>query len=285
MLVKCVVFLALVFSGVAYGQQQPPTNSQPPIVVTIQQPVQPWYLRPEWIGVIITAVYVVIAGLTLLAIKRQADWMKTQAGHMASQVGLMQEQLNEMKASGETLKQSVESAKLSAETAQLNVDYLINKERGRIFVELAPFDIKDTVLNTQGVKYKVIYHGSSVSFHESSDVEFRLTDSKEPPEVTGPGGWLKSKRMSEIPPVIPANSIEFECETRMFHEFDHYELDRISHKQSFVHFYGYIEYKDFMEKTHVTTFCYTWEPPPPGHVSFGFAHWEKSGKPEANRET
>jgi len=69
-----------------YGQQAPitPSKSPPtPIVVTLAlPPQQPWYKRPEWIGLVITGVYVVISGLTLLAIKRQVNLMATQAKFM-----------------------------------------------------------------------------------------------------------------------------------------------------------------------------------------------------------
>lgn len=89
------VFLTLLASGTAvYGQQQANSKTaQSTIVVTLApQPPQPWYVRPEWIGVIVTGLYVAISALTLLAIKRQADSMSTQTERMSRQSDLMNRQ-------------------------------------------------------------------------------------------------------------------------------------------------------------------------------------------------
>jgi len=50
------------------------------------------FLSPEWVIVYITAIYVVISGLTLKAIKRQADLMSSQATDMENQVAEMKKQ-------------------------------------------------------------------------------------------------------------------------------------------------------------------------------------------------
>jgi len=56
----------------------------------------PRFARPEWVIVYITAIYVVIAAVTLIAIWRQADLMKTQAGWMQEQTGRMSRQADLM---------------------------------------------------------------------------------------------------------------------------------------------------------------------------------------------
>ena len=53
----------------------------------------PRFIRPEWVIVYITAIYAFISALMLLAIKRQAEWMKTQTEHMGEQVGLIKRQM------------------------------------------------------------------------------------------------------------------------------------------------------------------------------------------------
>jgi hypothetical protein len=60
----------------AIDELKPIPNPTP--IVPEEAPL-PRFARPEWVIVYITAVYVLISGLTLRAIKRQADTMDTQA--------------------------------------------------------------------------------------------------------------------------------------------------------------------------------------------------------------
>jgi hypothetical protein len=211
----------------------------------------------------------VVMGRTLLSIRRQAN--------------LMEEQTSILRGSVEAAQKSADAAKISAEAAKENVELIVNKERGRIFIELDKFDINDAPLNTQTVTFNVIYHGETVSFHESSSELFVLTTSQEPPSITI-GGLLSFRSISELPQVIPASSEIFSCTARLYKKFDEFELNQISHGQAFIHFVGGIHYKDFMDRDHITAFSYTWHPRKPG-TGLSFPHWQKSGKPEANRET
>lgn len=52
---------------------------------TAEEKPLPRFARPEWVIVYITAVYVVISGLTLRAIKKQARQMELQLGVMQRQ--------------------------------------------------------------------------------------------------------------------------------------------------------------------------------------------------------
>jgi hypothetical protein len=69
------------------------------------------FARPEWLMVFITAIYVIIAGLTLSAIRRQAVESRDSAA------------------------QAIEIAKKSADAALLNAQAVINAERARILFE------------------------------------------------------------------------------------------------------------------------------------------------------
>jgi hypothetical protein len=77
----------------------------------------PQFLRPEWITAYITALYALIAGLTLKAIKRQADTMDTQA--------------RDAQASTATAQQAANAATLAANTAKKALELL---ERADVFV-------------------------------------------------------------------------------------------------------------------------------------------------------
>jgi hypothetical protein len=69
------------------------------------------FAGPEWVTAYITAIYVIIAGLTLSAIRRQAEESRDSAA------------------------QAIEIAKKSADAALLNAQAVINAERARILFE------------------------------------------------------------------------------------------------------------------------------------------------------
>jgi hypothetical protein len=161
------------------------------------------------------------------------------------------------------------------------VEALVNKDRGRIFVEVAPFDIKEVGLGTQIVHFKIIYYGATISIHENSRATLEMTSSEAPSGVS-PYPLLASRGIHGLPQVIPASSGPYPCVALLFSVFDQYEIDRIAHKERFVHFFGHVAYKDFMGKERLTAFCHTWE------IETGILgsnHWRISGGPEANQET
>ncbi len=80
----------------------------------------PQFLRPEWITVYITAIYVLIAYLTLHAIKRQSDLMKDQA-----------------KDARESATTAAVTAQQTLEALRRQVDSMENSERGRIAIEIS----------------------------------------------------------------------------------------------------------------------------------------------------
>ena len=67
--------------------------------------------------------------------------------------------------------------------------------------------------------------------------------------------------------------------------FDTYEREQISHKHSYLHWYGYIVYEDFLGRERHTTFCYTWDASPQMAHAIRWDRWKKSGPKEANEET
>jgi hypothetical protein len=225
---------------------------------------------------VVGIVGVAVGIATVLYIKRQAFEMGFQRKVMRRTLSTIRRQTN-------ILADSVAAAKKSAEAADKNVELLISKERGRIFVELADFDIKAVILNTQVIDFKVIYHGQTISFTANTMVEFGFTDSENPP-IFRPGSSFVMRAIYELPSLIPSGSLEYECTVRRFHAFDQFEIDQINHGTKHIHCYGFIAYKDFMGRDRHTTFCHTWKPKPPG-IGIGVSMWRKSGPPEANEET
>ncbi len=183
-----------------------------------------------------------------------------------------------MESQTKSLADSVKVAQDSVAATNRNIEQEVQRDRARIFVELEPFNISKLGLMTNIIEYKIIFHGSTFAFIQDTAADCELTDSKEPPKSSYIGGLVV------IPKVIPPNTPEQRCTTPLFHVFDDFEKDSITHQKSFIHFRGYIKYKDFVGNNRETTFSYVWIPKPLG-MAIGWAHWEKTGPPEANHET
>jgi hypothetical protein len=147
----------------------------------------PRFARPEWVIVYITAIYVVIAAVTLIAIWRQADLMKTQAGWMQEQTGRMSRQADLMnrqiifakeslivaRDAANAAKESAEAAKANADAALAQVNALKSKERAKLSFELEPFSPYIYFRSTpwaQTVDWRVRLHGQSEAWEVRSPV-------------------------------------------------------------------------------------------------------------------
>ena len=252
-------------SNVTPGTTQAPVRVSecPPGTVT-----KDWTDRAYWIFslllVVVGALQALFLYFTLRAIRRQADQMERQT-----------ERLEESIAVG---RNAAAAAQSSADAANANIELIVNKERARIFVEVDPLELSNQVMLSHAVKYKVIFHGPTFAFIEDASAErVSTTDSRVPPNPPSLGGINIPK---VIPPGFPAQT----CNALFFRILDQFEIDQINHQRTFVHFRGFIRYKDFMERERETTFCYTWRPRAP-FPAIGMERWDKSGPVEANRET
>ena len=110
----------------------------------------PRFLRPEWIVVYITAVYVVITAFMLVVIKQQADQMERQTTIQAA---------------------SVAAAQKSADAANAQIKAMKDKERARLSIrEVVPplLFLKDDEIKPDipmVIKMVVINEGSSMAFN------------------------------------------------------------------------------------------------------------------------
>jgi len=155
----------------------------------------PRFIRPEWVNVYITAIYVVIAGLTLWAIKKQADLIEA-SGAVAEQSAKAAEisakaALRGMELAGKSFdvfKDSVEAAMVtakataisalaseeSAKAANAQIKMMKNKERARIQVTPAKIDIVDAdEPNNIGLEFLNI--GPTSAFGVRVDAGGRIT--------------------------------------------------------------------------------------------------------------
>jgi len=185
MLLKCVVFIALLASGVVgFGQQQEEAESPPSAVAsapTPSIPQQPWYHRPEWVNVFVTGAYVIISGITLFAIWRQADSMGVQTGRMSRQADLMNRQTTIAIESVRVSREAADAAKASADAATAQIQAMKDRERARFQLELTDLDMnpKTPVSSADNrIQWKLTLHGQT----EAHDVKGHLIACVNEPE-------------------------------------------------------------------------------------------------------
>jgi hypothetical protein len=223
---------------------------------------------PEWVIVYITAIYVFIAGWTLLAIKRQADFMEQQTGILRESVT--------------AAKTTADAAKASAEATKENVEIFISKDRARIRVELEDLKLEpllDDRLFHQA-RYRVELHGSTEAFIVDTLAYAYVSNSPVPDysEFNPPMG---------IPWVIKPASPVIESSTFLWRKIEtpSSEIEReITQRKSFAHFHGFIRYNDVFERERETKFRYIWNVVDRADGT-SFAYWKRCGTEDDNAET
>ena len=143
------------------GQQKPVTPSSPVVNHLLAAPctqTKPCYIqenppekplprpiRPEWVIVYITAIYVVISALMFLAIKRQAGQMEAQTVLIGKQTDI--------------LDKSVAAAQRSADAAFAQMRLMKDKERARLSVSISADEFEVGVDDFDAIIVKVANDG------------------------------------------------------------------------------------------------------------------------------
>jgi hypothetical protein len=291
MLLKCVVFIALLVSGVAaLGQKQSaPTNPAPQATVAApQHPPQHWYLRPEWVSVIITGLYVFIAGLTLLAIRRQgklmaaqAESMSNQTDRMSSQVDLMEKQTSIALESVKVAKKAADAAKESADVATAQTKAMTDRERARLYVDTPPIPIGANLglaqsQNIAGFRLTIRNVAPTPAINVSGLYSAIATEFQTPP------GKARDIPM-EIHEVVEGQG-KVESEVLIYAAFPQPE-PKFAPLAFWCHVWGVIEYNDVLtEERHSTRFrfCVLMRQRPNGGAS-SEGQWQKCGMHEDNK--
>lgn len=256
----------------ANADEDEPVRVAQPIAITS---------RPDYAAWVFSFFLVVVGALQVWLLCRTMAFVRTQAHEAKRQRVTMGHQLTVMKGQLANMGESLRVTQDSVAFAKKNLDVFINEKRGRIFVELKPLelDVVYTFGTRYAVKYTATFHGQTFAFIEESRAEAKVTDSPEPPE-------LRSFILGGInlPKAIPPDTEPKEGVLVIWDDIDAVVKSFISHGKSFVHCRGIIKYKDFVGEERETAFCCTWKPraAPPG---IGGGYWEKTGPPEANRET
>lgn len=172
--------------------------------------------------------------------------------------------------------------KRQAKIMEDNINLIINKDRMRIRIEVLTLSLPPAKEGAEyeecGIGYVLRFEGATRAIVVDSFVEGKVTDSPEPPYKQIGISSLLSPEIAVEPFTGPQKS------RVLLYGLSRLQVEMIQNRKSFVHFFGSIKYRDFFERVRETSFCYTWIPRPLGRA-IGAEGWEKSGPPEANRET
>jgi hypothetical protein len=203
---------------------------------------------------------------TLAAIRGQLTAMKEAGAQTDKLIGRAAEQ--------------AKATQDSADAAKTSLEMLISKERARIWIEPAPLDLD----KERSVEYKLSFHGTTPAFILDAQAGTDITDSPDPAT-----GWERlSLPMVPIPRQITPQT-PLDAMPHLTISMSEEDVEAIRGGTKFFHFRGFIKYRDVFDRERETSFCYCW------NVYFGhvgailvpirFERWQKTGPPEANRET
>jgi len=254
-------------AGLAGGLLNSPTDSD--IVIRLT-----WFTEALALVAVLQLLTLIWQGFALRKILRgtssHAHEMEHQSSVMDEQLKLMAEQLT-------ALKDTASAASASATAARENVDLIVKKERARLRIELAPFYLNFGAPSP--ANYAVQHEGSTDAFVLSSHAAVYVSDSREPDPSLGTG------KPMPIPSAITAQNPVVTAQD-VLHPFTEEEIDSIRQLKSFVHFTGFVRYKDVFDGEHETRFNRVWSIAQMNNLGQEpFTYWEHCGGADENRET
>jgi hypothetical protein len=155
--------------------------------------------------------------------------------------------------------------KKSVTVARQNTEIYISKERARLRVEVEPLDLQNLARPEgegpppRGAWFKVIIEGFTPAFITETRAVAMLSGSKEPPPTNLTD--IAMGELPKIPQVIKPGSTPVETfaliqpEPRLTLPM----IQAIQEGKSFVHFWGFIHYKDVFDRERRTRFRYLWD--------------------------
>ena len=178
-----------------------------------------------------------------------------QMAIMQSQADATKENAIAAKDGAEAAKANAEAARLNAEAAKEMLELIINKERARIRVELKKLDLSVGGYLLSTVEYTVRLYGSTEARIIDSGAEAYVHSSAEP-SATKSSYVLPMALEQVFTPQSPVvDKFAFLSPAMKLEKGD---VDKINERKSFVHFRGFIKYKDVFERERETRFQYLW---------------------------
>lgn len=211
------------------------------------------------------------------SLRKLAKASSSHAQEIEYQSRVLDGQLKVMSEQLAAAKETASASSLSAAAAKESIDRIISKERARLRVELQPFYLNFNAPSP--ANYTIQHEGSTDAFVMDSHVSVYVSPSRDPDRKAVNG------RPMPIPRVIGAQNPVFTAQD-VLHPFTREEIDEIRQLKSFVHFTGFIRYKDVFECEHETRFNRVWSIARMNHLNGEpFTYWELCGTAEENAET
>jgi hypothetical protein len=223
--------------------------------------------------------------------RRQGEERVEQHRESAAQMEIMQGQAEATRENALRAKEGADAAKANAEAAKLNaeaskamLELIINKERARIRVQVKDLDLSLKEYGATTIKYSVHLHGPTEARITGCGAGAYLHTSGQPlqndayilpmvlPEVLSPSNPVIEK-FSFFMPIV---------------KLQQDDVDRINANKSFVHFRGYIKYKDTFDIQRETKFQYLWAVTEIANLDPAnscFSYWQRRGNENDNCQT
>jgi hypothetical protein len=211
------------------------------------------------------------------AIRKMLGGITNQAHEMEHQNIVMDEQLKIMAAQLTALKDTASAASSTATAAKESVGLIVQKERARLRIELAPFYLNFGAPSP--ANYAVQHEGSTGAFVINSNAAIYVSDSREPDPSLSTGKPMPiPSAITPQSPVVMAQDVLHPCTED--------EIDSVRQLKSFVHFTGFVRYKDVFNGEHETRFNRVWSFARMNHLGEQpFTYWEHCGAADENKET
>ena len=291
-----LLLIAAMIMGVFAPQAAKPVNSAPatksapaqsPAITIGPNDPQPATSKPSdlefkmtWFAGTLAAV-AVLQFLALLwqtfSLRKLAKASGSHTQEMEYQSRVLDGQLKVMSEQLAAVKETASASSMSAAAAKESIERIISKERARLRVELQPFYLNFNAPSP--ASYTIQHEGSTDAFVVDSHVSVYVSPSRDPDPRAVNGRPMPIPRiMGAQNPVVAAQDV--------LHPFTPEEIDEIRQLKSFVHFTGFIRYKDVFEGQHETRFNRVWSIARMNHLNGEpFTYWEHCGTAEENVET
>ena len=219
----------------------------------------------------------VVAVLQFITLLWQAVTIRKMLRRVAEQSYQMEYQSTMMAGQLTALQDTASAAQSSAAAAKDSVDVVVSKERARLRIELAPFYLNFGAPSP--ANYAVQLQGKTDAFVLDSHAAIYVSDSKDPnPNLEIGKPMPLPNAITPQSPMVKARDV--------LHPFSDEEIENIRQRKSFVHFAGFVRYKDVFDGEHETRFNRVWSIAKMDHLGEEpFTYWEHCGGENANIET
>jgi len=178
-------------------------------------------------------------------------------------------------------KIGADAAKAGAEATRQSVEMLMSKERARLRVDIAPFELKKE-FGVYRVNFTVSNPGPTAAFIvETGCVTYYLPPSLIASENAGSAAIFP---LSTLPSVISPNSPPIQQYAFLFIT-DEWLIPEIKKGTFFVGMRGFIKYRDVFDRDRETRFRYVWKYLTMYGLGEEYGNWEKCGTEAENQAT